>query len=203
MPSRKGRGARIDCLQSSPDRPRRETRDAIRLVFENGLKVDADIVVGADGVNSKVREYLLGPEPPRFSEFVAHRAIFPTEALRGIKIPDCTKWWGPDRHILVYFMTSKRDEVYVIGVVPRPTWDSDEASLPSSREALIKDFANFHPDLLRVLAVTTDVTLWPVYDRERVDRWSGGRIVLLGDSCHPCDLSWRPAAPWRSRTRPF
>ena len=66
-----------------------------------------------------MREFLLGPEPPRFSEFVAHRAIFPTEALRGIKIPDCTKWWGPDRHILVYFMTSKRDEVYVIGVVPR------------------------------------------------------------------------------------
>ena len=70
-------------------------------------------------------------------------------------------------------------------MVPRATWDSDAASLPSSREALIKDFANFHPDLLRVLAVTTDVTLWPVFDRERNDRWSGGRIVLLGDSCHP------------------
>src|SRR3954466_8748561 len=111
-----------------------ESRDAIRLVFENGLKVDADIVIGADGVNSKVREYLLGPEPPRFSRFVAHRAIFPTAALGGIKIPDCTKWWGPDRHILVYFMTSKRDEVYAIGVVPRATWDSDAASLPSTRE---------------------------------------------------------------------
>ena len=162
-----------------------ETRDATRLVFENGLEVEADIVIGADGVSSKVREFLLGPEPPRFAGFVAHRAIFPTEALRGFKIPDCTKWWGPDRHILVYFMTSKRDEVYVIGVVPRPKWDSDAASLPSSREALICDFANFHPELLRVLEVTTDVTLWPVFDRERDDRWSGGRIVLLGDACHP------------------
>jgi 6-hydroxynicotinate 3-monooxygenase len=162
-----------------------ETSDAIRLVFENGVKVDADVVIGADGVNSKVREYLLGTEPPRFVGAVAHRAIFPTEALRGFKIPDCTKWWGRDRHILVYFMTSKRDEVYVIGVVPRPGWDSDAASLPSSREALINDFANFHPDLLRVLEVTTDVTVWPIFDRERHDRWSGGRIVLLGDACHP------------------
>jgi 6-hydroxynicotinate 3-monooxygenase len=132
-----------------------------------------------------VREFLLGPEPPRFTKFVAHRAIFPTEALRGYKIPDCTKWWGTDRHILVYFMTSKRDEVYVIGVVPRASWDTDAASLPSTREALIHDFAHFHPDLLRVLEVTNDVTLWPVFDRERNDRWSGGRIVLLGDSCHP------------------
>jgi 6-hydroxynicotinate 3-monooxygenase len=162
-----------------------ETRDAIRLVFDNGVTVDADIVIGADGINSKVREYLLGNEPPRYIGAVAHRAIFPTEVLRGYKIPDCTKWWGTDRHLLAYFMTSKRDEVYVIGVVPRPQWNSDAASLPGSREELMADFANFHPDLLRVLEVTTDVSVWPIYDRERHDRWSGGRIVLLGDACHP------------------
>ena len=162
-----------------------EMRDAMRLIFENGVKVDADIVVGADGVNSKVREFLLGPEPPRFIGAAAHRAIFPTTALRGFEIPDCTKWWGRDRHILVYYMTSKRDEIYVIGVAPRKRWDSDAASLPSSRAELIADFADFHPDLHRVMEVTTDVSIWPIFDRERCDRWSGGRIVLLGDACHP------------------
>jgi 6-hydroxynicotinate 3-monooxygenase len=162
-----------------------ETSDAIRLVFENGVTVDADIVVGADGVNSKVRELLLGTDPPRFIGAAAHRAIFPTTALRGFEIPDCTKWWGRDRHILVYFMTSRRDEVYVIGVAPRSRWESDAASLPSSRAELIADFADFHPDLHRVLEVTTDVSIWPIFDRERCDRWSGGRIVLLGDACHP------------------
>jgi 6-hydroxynicotinate 3-monooxygenase len=162
-----------------------EKRDAMRLVFDNGVTVDADVVIGADGLNSTVRGYLLGAEPPRFVGFVAYRAIFLTEALCGLSIPDCTKWWGPDRHILVYYMSSKRDEVYVIGVVPRHGWESDAASLPSSREALSKDFANFHSDLLRVLDVTTDVSVWPIFDRERNDRWSGGRIVLLGDACHP------------------
>jgi 6-hydroxynicotinate 3-monooxygenase len=82
-------------------------------------------------------------------------------------------------------MTSKRDEVYAIGVVPRARWDSDAASLPSSRAELMNEFANFHPDLLRVLEVTTDVSVWPIFDRERNDRWSGDRIVLLGDACHP------------------
>ena len=162
-----------------------ERRDAIRLAFDNGVTVEADIVVGADGVNSKVREYLLGLEPPRYIGMAAQRAIFPTQALRGFKIPDCTKWWGPDRHILVYFMTSRRDEVYVIGVAPRATWESDTASLPSSRGELFKNFGDFHGDLLRVIEVTTDVTIWPIFDRERNDRWSGGRIVLLGDACHP------------------
>jgi 6-hydroxynicotinate 3-monooxygenase len=162
-----------------------ETRDAIRLAFDNGRTVDADIVIGADGVNSTVRQYLLGREPPRYIGMAAHRAIFPTEALRGLQIPDCTKWWGRDRHILVYFMTGRRDEIYVIGVAPRAKWESDAASLPSSREDLFKNFGDFHPDLLRVIEVTSDVTVWPIFDRERNDRWSGGRIVLLGDACHP------------------
>jgi 6-hydroxynicotinate 3-monooxygenase len=162
-----------------------ETPDATRLRFENGATVDADVVIGADGVNSRVREQLFGPGPPRFIGAVAYRAIFPTELLRGFKIPDCTKWWGPDRHLLVYFLTSRRDEVYVIGVVPRATWDTDAASLPGSREELFAEFGAYHSDLLRVLEVTQNVTVWPIFDRERNDRWTGGRIVLLGDSCHP------------------
>ena len=47
------------------------------------------------------------------------------------------------------------------------------------------DFANFHEDLQRVLEVADDVSVWPIFDRERDDRWSGDHIVLLGDACHP------------------
>jgi 6-hydroxynicotinate 3-monooxygenase len=163
----------------------KETSHSMRLVFDNGVEVEADIVIGADGIRSKVREFLLGSEEPRFVGAVAHRAIFATERLRGFEIPDCTKWWGRDRHILPYFMTSRRDEIYVIGVVPAQTWESDAASLPSSREEILESFVDFHQDLRRVLEVAQDVSIWPIYDRERNDRWSGGRIVLLGDACHP------------------
>jgi 6-hydroxynicotinate 3-monooxygenase len=162
-----------------------EAGDTIRLTFENGTTAEADIVVGADGIRSKVREFLLGNEPPRFAGAAAYRAIFPAERLRGFKIPDCTKWWGRDRHLLPYFITSRRDEVYTIGVVPAAGWDSDEASLPSSREKFLESFAGFHADLQRVLEAAANVSLWPIYDRERNDCWSRGRVVLLGDACHP------------------
>jgi 6-hydroxynicotinate 3-monooxygenase len=162
-----------------------ESREAVRLSFENGVRVEADIVIGADGIRSRVRENLLGFDPPRFAGAVAQRAIFPTERLRGSGIADCTKWWGPDRHILPYFMTSRRDEIYVIGVIPAAQWDSEASSLPCSRDEMLESFAGFHVDLRRVLEVADDVSLWPIYDRERNDRWSGGRIVLLGDACHP------------------
>jgi 6-hydroxynicotinate 3-monooxygenase len=162
-----------------------ETSDGVRLTFDTGKTVEADIVVGADGIRSKVRESLLGDAPPRFVGAAAYRAIFPADRLRGFDIPDCTKWWGPDRHILPYFMTSRRDEIYVIGVVPWEEWTSEAASLPSSREELQAAFATFHPDLQRILDAAQDVSIWPIYDRERNDRWSGGRIALLGDACHP------------------
>jgi len=158
---------------------------ALRLVFDNGVTREADIVIGADGIRSKVRNILLGAEPPRFTGRVAQRAIFPAERLRGRMIRDCTKWWGADRHLLAYFMTRRRGEVYLMGSVPAASWESEELSLPCPREAFVEAFARFHPDIRRVVEAATDVTVWPICDRERNDRWSGGRIVLLGDAAHP------------------
>lgn len=60
-----------------------ETSDAVLLTFDNGSRVEADIVIGADGIRSKVREYLLGSAPPQFAGAVAQRAIFPTTHLGG------------------------------------------------------------------------------------------------------------------------
>jgi 6-hydroxynicotinate 3-monooxygenase len=165
-----------------------EKAGAVRLIFANGASAEADIVIGADGIRSKVRDCLLGTEPPRFAKAAAYRAIFPANRLNGLKIPDCTKWWGKDRHCLPYYLTGRRDEVYAIGVVPASHWDGDEASVPSSREQYLASFAGFHADLQRVLQAVDSVSLWPIYDRTRNDCWSGGRdsrFVLLGDACHP------------------
>jgi 6-hydroxynicotinate 3-monooxygenase len=162
-----------------------QTAGSVRLRFENGAVAEADVVIGADGIWSRVREILFGHQPLRFTGRVAQRAIFPTQRIAGPRIRDCTKWWGPDRHMLAYFMTDRRDEVYLMGSVPAALWDSEQPSLPCPRDDFIAAFAHFHPDLRRAVEACGEVMMWPIFDRDRNDRWSDGSVVLLGDACHP------------------
>lgn len=162
-----------------------EASEGLRLAFENGATAEADVAIGADGIRSKVREIILGAEEPRFIGRIAPRAVFPASRLAGTPIRDCTKWWGPDRHVLAYYMTARRDEVYVMAAVPADRWDGDDAPMPGSREEFLAAIEGFHPDLQRAVEAATDVMVWPICDRPRNDRWSDGRIVLLGDACHP------------------
>lgn len=162
-----------------------EREEGVRLTFANGETAEADVVIGADGVNSRVREYLLGPEKPRFSGHIAHRAVFPAKLLNGLPIRACTKWWGPGSHILVYYMTQAREEVYVVSSVPAPGWDVPDSFVPCDKDEFVADFAGYHPELRQVVEAAPEVTKWPVFDREPVDCWSRGRLVLLGDACHP------------------
>jgi 6-hydroxynicotinate 3-monooxygenase len=82
-------------------------------------------------------------------------------------------------------MTTRRDEVYLMGSVPAAAWESEEPSLPLPREDFIAAFAGFHAEIRCVVEAAVDVTVMPICDRERRDCWSGERIVLLGDACHP------------------
>jgi 6-hydroxynicotinate 3-monooxygenase len=156
----------------------------LRLTFLNGETDEADIVIGGDGIHSRLREILFGAAAPRFTGRLAKRAIFPPARVQGGPIDDCTKWWAPDRHALTYFMTGRRDEVYVMTSVPG-SWDSDELSLPLTRDGFLEDFDEAHDDLRRIAEGAESAMVWPICDRPRDDRWFQGHAVLLGDACHP------------------
>jgi len=158
---------------------------AVELVFADGSRASADGVVGADGVHSRVREILLGPERPIFTGRVAHRTVFPAALLGDFAVDTCTKWWGPDRHIVVYPVNPRRDEIYFVTSVPDPHWDVESWSQRGEMAEVIEALAGFHADVQRLLAACPQVHKWALFERDPLPRWSQGAIVLLGDACHP------------------
>ncbi|UZE14923.1 FAD-dependent monooxygenase [Pseudomonas sp. B21-053] len=164
-----------------------ETDTQVRLTFADGEVTYADIVIGADGINSKIREELLGAEKPLYSGWVAHRALIRGDQLakHDLKFEDCIKWWTEDRHMMVYYTTGKRDEYYYVTGVPHPEWDFQGAFVDSSREEMFEAFQGYHPTVQALIESTESVTKWPLRNRNPLPLWSRGRLVLLGDACHP------------------
>jgi 2-polyprenyl-6-methoxyphenol hydroxylase-like FAD-dependent oxidoreductase len=162
--------------------------DAVTLVFTDGSCARADAVVGADGVHSAVRDLLTGPEEPIHRGRVAYRAVFPATLLNGLQLgPSRTKWWGPDRHVVIYYTTARRDEVYFVTSVPEPVeWLTRESwSATGDVDQLRQAFTGFHPDVQAVLEACPACHKWAILEREPLPRWSHGRVTLLGDACHP------------------
>jgi 6-hydroxynicotinate 3-monooxygenase len=157
----------------------------VRMKFADGSEDRANLVIGADGVNSMVREILLGPEKPIYTGFIAHRSIFPRALLGGMEFDDCTKWWSEDRHIVVYYLDSRREEIYFVTGVPQESWPDGVAYVPGSLEQLRADFEGYEPRVQKLLAACPAVSNWPLLEREPLPLWSRGRIVILGDACHP------------------
>jgi 6-hydroxynicotinate 3-monooxygenase len=157
----------------------------VRLSFADGTSATADIAIGADGVNSRVRELIVGVEPPTYSGHVAYRAIFPTRLVGDLKVADSTKWWGPDRHFIVYYLTRARDEIYFVTGAPDPAWDHDASFVSVEMDEVIETFAGFHEDVRRLIAACPRATKWPLLERKPQAVWSEDRVVLLGDACHP------------------
>ncbi|HSW17522.1 MAG TPA: FAD-dependent monooxygenase, partial [Ramlibacter sp.] len=161
------------------------------LRFADGTSAQVDAVIGADGVNSRVRELLLGPEPARYSGFVAYRSVFPTSRLSRPLDSDGAKFWsdqrhpsGEDRHLIIYYTTRAKDEVYFVTGSPDPHWQGTSPVDVTIKE--VQDhYAGFHDEVQRVIAASVSISKWPLLTREPLPLWSSGRVVLLGDACHP------------------
>ena len=157
----------------------------VELIFADGSRPVADLVIGADGVHSRVRLITQGEQEPQFTGRVAYRATFPASRIEGPPLDDCTKWWGADRHIVIYYTMHDRSEIYFVTSVCEPEWKTDSWSAKGDLNELRRAFSDFNPDVRRALAACPEVHKWALLDRNPLPRWIEGRVVLLGDSCHP------------------
>jgi salicylate hydroxylase/6-hydroxynicotinate 3-monooxygenase len=159
----------------------------VTMRFADGSKATADAVIGADGVHSIVRDIVVGPDTPIHRGRIAYRAVFPASLMDRDIGRSRTKWWGTDRHIVIYYTTKQKSEVYFVTSVPEPAeWLTKESwSAKGDVKELRAAYEGFHEDVRAVLGACPDCHKWAILERDPLRTWSDGNVVLLGDSCHP------------------
>ena len=163
----------------------KQDASGVTLKFADGSAATADILIAADGLHSRAREILFARQEPRFTGNVAYRTVFSTAQLGDLDLDDDCKWWGPDRHIVIYYVNPRKDELYFVTSVPDPEWKRDSWSAMGDLRELRAAFEGFHQNVIRVIEACPAVHKWAIADRDPMPRWSEGRVVLMGDAAHP------------------
>ena len=176
------------CVQFGK-RVRALSQDAsgVTIKFEDGSTACHDLMIGADGIHSRVRAALFGEESPRFTGVVSYRAVVPTERVRDVpEIEAFTKWWGPSPDVqIVTFPLSQGRETFVFATTGQPSWTEESWTSPGDVNELRGVYKDFHPDPRKLLAACDSVMKSALYERDPLPAWSAGRVTLLGDACHP------------------
>ena len=153
--------------------------------FENGTHASADVVVGADGIQSRVRAALFGDESPPFAGCVAYRGLVPAERIADLGIEvGLSSWHGPGAHFVHYYVSGGR-LLNFVGWTEHDEWNredwTDHATVARAQAA----FAGWHTTVDRIIGAADTCFIWALFDREPLPRWSVGRATLLGDASHP------------------
>ena len=162
-----------------------ETRSGhAEALFENGRRVGYRLIVGADGLRSAVRT-LLDAMPMTFLKMVTHRTISPASLLPADMPNDRIRTWMADGKALLLLPIRNGAEVAISA--PVPTQDPPEMLYSSiTADALLSVYADFDPLITRIIeGRTVDITTHPIYDKNPIERWTDGHVVLLGDAAHP------------------
>jgi salicylate hydroxylase len=161
-----------------------QREDRVEVRFQNGALAEAEVVVGADGIHSTVREAILGKELPHFSGHVAYRGLVPSARVAhlGLEV-EAASWWGPDHHFVHYFVGAGARYLNWVAVTPGE-WRVESWTAKGEVADALKEFAGWHP-LVRAMIGSVDTTnRWALYDRDSLPQWTVGRVTLMGDAAH-------------------
>ncbi|CAN5162792.1 FAD-dependent oxidoreductase [soil metagenome] len=158
----------------------RQEGSGVTAPFSGGREERGDLLVGADGLHSIVRERLFGDGRPRYAGFTAWRGL---ADLGDGREGDGFEAWG--RGNIFGLVSLGRGRFYWYATKNAPEGQEDA---PGGRKAeLMERFGGWHEPIPTVIEATEEAAILrnDVYDREPLKRWGRGRVTLLVDAAHP------------------
>jgi 2-polyprenyl-6-methoxyphenol hydroxylase-like FAD-dependent oxidoreductase len=150
---------------------------AVAALLADGTAVEGDLLIGADGVNSVVRRAVADARP-RFAGYTAWRGVCRAPVETGL----LSESWGVGERFGI--LDIGRSRTYWFATKNAPEGEPDE---PAGRKAeILRRFAGWHDPIAEVAAATDEAEILrnDVYYLKPLERWTRGRVALLGDAAH-------------------
>ena len=162
-----------------------QTAEGASVTLANGETIAGDLVVGADGIHSVIRTQMQGAEHPVFTGNVAWRAVVPMDRLGDVvPPPTACVWVGAKRHAVTYRLRGGTLANFV-GIIEQSDWTSESWTEQGTKEDVLSEYRGWHPVVTNLIDKADAHFRWALFDREPLSSWVDGRVVLLGDACHP------------------
>ncbi len=153
--------------------------------FSDGTEIEADVIVGADGIHSAVRTSLFGPDAPQFTGRICYRSVIPVAELPTSRLePYEGLWLGPHGTLVVYGV--RRGElVNIVAHYEDATYQHESWIAECDRAEILERYRRWHASLREIFAAGDIWYKWALYDRDPIPAWTKGRTTILGDAAHP------------------
>lgn len=157
--------------------------EVARVKFENGAFAEADVVIGADGIHSALRQYVYPASRAIFSGTIAYRGVVRSELVPEWPAESWLMWLGQGKHFLTYPLRGGT-VINFVGFVPADKEIKESWSTAGDPDALRREFADWDPRIVSLLRQVETTFRSALYDRDPLPSWTRGRLTLLGDAAH-------------------
>ncbi len=153
--------------------------------FTDGTVIEADVIIGADGIHSVVRASLFGPDAPQFTGKICYRSVIPVADLPAKRLePYEGLWLGPHGTLVVYGV--RRGElINIVAHYDDASYKHESWIAECDRQEILDRYREWHPSLRELFAAGDLWYKWALYDRDPAPAWTRGRATILGDAAHP------------------